>query len=233
MLIIKFLKEASQDATHIFILGDIFDFWFEYKEVIPKGYIRLLGMLAEIADSSIQLEIFTGNHDMWMFDYLEAELNIKIHRSPIFINLSGKEFLIGHGDGLGPGDHFYKVLKWFFSSAFCQKLFAFLHPRIGCGLANYFSKRSRVSHGAEDHIFLGEEEWLVGYCRSILKERHIDYFIFGHRHLPLDVNLGDGARYINTGEWFNTPSYALFDGHDLQLLFFENDTPPPFQYSLI
>jgi UDP-2,3-diacylglucosamine hydrolase len=206
-------------------LGDIFDFWFEYKTVVPKGYTRLLGTIAHLSDSGIPIHFFTGNHDMWSFTYFQEELGVKLYKEPILKEIDGKKFFLGHGDGLGPGDKGYKFIKKIFSNKFCQWLFAQMHPNIGIGLANYFSRKSRMANAQADEVFLGEnEEWLVQFCKDYLsKNPPVDYFIFGHRHLPLDIRLEKGARYINLGEWVKYNSYAVFDGKELELKFFETN----------
>lgn len=217
--IIKWLDEIKTSASEIYLLGDIFDFWFEYKHAIPKGFVRLQGKIAEITDSGIPVHVFTGNHDMWIFDYLPKELGIILHRKPIKKTYNGKIFLIGHGDGLGPGDLFYKMLKGFFDSKICQWLFARIHPNLGIGIANAWSKKSRKTNLAYDEKFLGEDkELLVQYCKTYLKNEHIDYFVFGHRHLPLEIKVGENSTYINLGEWIKQNTFAVFDGATLQLL---------------
>jgi UDP-2,3-diacylglucosamine hydrolase len=206
-------------------MGDIFDFWFEYKTVVPKGYTRLLGTIAHLSDSGIPIHFFTGNHDMWSFTYFQEELGVKLYKEPILKEIDGKKFFLGHGDGLGPGDKGYKFIKKIFSNKFCQWLFAQMHPNIGIGLANYFSRKSRMANAQADEVFLGEnEEWLVQFCKDYLsKNPTVDYFVFGHRHLPLDIRLEKGARYINLGEWVKYNSYAVFDGKELELKFFETN----------
>lgn len=219
--IVRWLDEIKNDAEEIFLLGDMFDFWFEYKRAVPRGYVRLLGKLAEISDSGIPLHIFTGNHDMWIFDYLPAELNAKLYRKPVVREFKGKKFLIGHGDGLGPGDKGYKFIKKIFASKVCQWLFARFHPNFGLWLGNYFSKTSRVANGESDEKFTGENnEWLFIFAKDKLKTEHFDYFIFGHRHLPLDLKVNETSRYINTGEWIKSNSYAVFDGSELELRYY-------------
>lgn len=216
--IIKWLDEIKTSASEIYLLGDIFDFWFEYKHAIPKGFVRLQGKIAEITDSGIPVHVFTGNHDMWIFDYLPKELGIILHRKPIKKTYNGKIFLIGHGDGLGPGDLFYKMLKGFFDSKICQWLFARIHPNLGIGIANAWSKKSRKTNLAYDENFLGEDkELLVQYCKTYLKNEHIDYFVFGHRHLPLEIKVGENSTYINLGEWIKQNTFAVFDGEKLRL----------------
>ncbi len=216
--IVTFLESIRPTAAQIFIVGDIFDFWYEYKKVVPKGYVRLLGKLAEISDSGIPIHVFVGNHDMWMSGYFEKELNIAVYHQPKEFEWNGKNFLIGHGDGLGPGDHGYKFIKKVFRNPVCQWLFGQLHPSWGIGLANYFSRKSREKTGAADEIFMGEEnEWLIIYCKEILKQQHFDYFIFGHRHLPIDCTLATNSRYINLGDWIRNFTYASFNGNNVQL----------------
>ena len=216
-LFVQWLDEIKTDAEAIFLVGDIFDFWFEYKKAVPKGYVRLLGKLAEISDSGIPIHIFTGNHDMWLFDYLEDEINAQIYREPIEVSLKGKSFFIGHGDGLGPGDNGYKLLKKIFNNKLCQWLFERIHPNLGISIAQYWSKKSRIANGEKDESYHGEKEWLTQFCKEKMKTIDVDFFIFGHRHLPIEVNLGKNTTYINLGEWVNYNSYAVFDGKKLEL----------------
>ena len=220
--LVRFLQDARKDAGIIFIVGDIFDFWFEYKTVVPKGFVRILGTLAQIADEGIQLHIFTGNHDLWMQDYLSKELNAKLYFEPKTFTIQNKQFLIGHGDGLGPGDEGYKRLKKIFTNPICQWLFRWLHPDAGIQLANYFSRKSRAKTGNADELFLGEDkEWLILYTKEKAKTMAVDYFIFGHRHYAIDLKISDKSRYINLGDWIRLNTYAVFDGTDLQLLTWE------------
>jgi UDP-2,3-diacylglucosamine hydrolase len=220
--IVRWLDEVKHDAQEIYLMGDLFDFWFEYKYVAPKGFVRLLGKIAELADSGIPIILFTGNHDMWMFNYLSKELGVTIHREPIVREYGGKKFMLGHGDGLGPGDKGYKFIKKIFSNPICQWLFARLHPNLAFAMANYWSNKSRLANGPIDEKFTGEEnEWLIVYSKEVLKKQHFDYFIFGHRHLPLDIRLSDSSRYINLGEWFKYNTYAVFDGNNMELKKFE------------
>lgn len=219
-LFVKWLDEIKKDASALYLLGDVFDFWFEYRKVVPRGYVRILGKLAELSDSGLPIHFFSGNHDMWVFDYLEDEINLTIHHKPIQIKLNDKTFFMGHGDGLGPKDYGYKFIKKIFSSKVCQWLFARIHPNLGISIAQFWSKKSRISNGEKDETFLGEDEWLTQFCKQQLKVSKIDYFIFGHRHLPLEINLGNQSKYINLGEWVNYRSYAVFDGHKLELKYF-------------
>lgn len=222
--IIRFLDIIKQDAEEIFLLGDMFDFWFEYKYVVPKGHTRLLGKLAEISDAGVKLHFFVGNHDMWMKDYFEKELAMKIYFKPEEFTFNGKKFLIGHGDGLGPGDKGYKRLKKLFRNPVAHWAFGMLPPVVGIGLANYFSRKSRAQTGQHDEVFYGEEkEMLIQYCKYKLKQSHYDFFIFGHRHLALDISLENNSRYINLGDWIKYFAYALFDGTSLELKEFKEN----------
>ena len=220
--LVRFLQNARKDAGIVFIVGDIFDFWFEYKTVVPKGFVRILGTLAQMADEGIQLHIFTGNHDLWMQDYLSKELNAKLYFEPQEFTIQNKHFLIGHGDGLGPGDEGYKRLKKIFTNPICQWLFRWLHPDAGIQLANYFSRKSRAKTGNADELFLGEDkEWLILYTKEQAKTMSADFFIFGHRHYAIDLKINEKSRYINLGDWIRLNTYAVFDGTDLQLLTWE------------
>ena len=221
--IVKWLEMVKKDAAEIYLLGDVFDFWFEYKYAVPRGYVRLLGKLAELSDLGIKLHYFTGNHDMWVFDYLPSEIGVTIYRKPVTRVINNMNFFIGHGDGLGPGDHGYKFIKKVFANRFCQWLFARLHPNLGIPLALYFSRKSRIATGTTDEKFLGDDrEWLVIYSKEILMTQHFDYFIFGHRHLPIDLKVGEKSRYVNLGEWINYNTFGVFDGSDLKLEKFES-----------
>ena len=217
-LVVRFLDEISEDAAAIFLVGDLFDFWYEYRKVVPKGFVRILGKLANLTDRGIPVYFFVGNHDMWMKDYFQEELNIPVYFEPREFSYNDKTFLVGHGDGLGPGDHGYKFIKKIFRNRFCQWLFGILPPYIGMGLANYLSRRSRAQTGASEEVFLGEEkEWLIIYSKETLLQKKIDFFVFGHRHLPIDYRLNQESRYINLGDWISFFTYAEFDGQELIL----------------
>ena len=220
--LVRWLDAIKSDADTIFLMGDIFDFWFEYKTVVPKGYIRFLGKLAELADSGIKLYFFKGNHDMWMFDYFERELGATIVSDELEIERGGKKFYLHHGDGLGPGDNIYKFLKKLFRSRFCQWLFARIHPNLGVGIANYWSAHSRAASGKNEGRKPAQQELLVTYSNGLLQTHFYDYLIFGHRHLPLDIQLNPESRYINLGEWVLHNTYAVFDGETLALHHFES-----------
>jgi UDP-2,3-diacylglucosamine hydrolase len=198
-------------------MGDVFDFWYEYKTVVPRGYVRLLGKLAELTDNGIAITAFKGNHDMWMFGYFEEELNIPVISDELIIERNGKKIFLHHGDGLGPGDRSYKFLRWVFRNRVCQWLFGRLHPNFGIGLANFFSARSRKANMRYNKDYLGDDkEFLTLFCKEKLEKEHFDYFVFGHRHLPVEVDLGKSV-YINTGDWIHHYTYAIFDGETLKL----------------
>lgn len=216
-VIVQWLEYIKKDAKELFLVGDIFDFWFEYSTVVPKGYIRFLGKLAELADLGVKITLFKGNHDMWMFGYLQKELNATIIDNELELTRNGKSFYIHHGDGLGPGDAKYKFLKKIFRSTICQWLFARLHPNLGIGIATRWSKHSRIAN-KEDEKFLGEDkEWLIQYSKEVIQDKHYDYFIYGHRHFPYQLQLTASAEIINLGEWINFQTYAVWDGENLKL----------------
>lgn len=220
--IVRWLDLIKSDAAEIYLMGDVFDFWFEYATVIPKGFIRFQGKLAELSDAGIKITFFKGNHDMWMFDYFGQEMGIDIVSDELILERNGKKFYLHHGDGLGPGDKMYKILKKIFRSRTCQWLFARLHPNLGVGIAQKWSRSSRAQNAKEEIFENVESEWLYAYSADLLKGSHYDYFIFGHRHLPLDLKLGE-SRYINLGEWLKFNSYAVFDGENLELKYFERE----------
>ena len=220
---VAWLDTIKEDAGTIFLLGDLFDFWFEYKTVVPKGFVRVLGKLAELKDTGIDIYFFVGNHDLWMRDYFQKELNIPVFHKPQEFDINGKIFLIGHGDGLGIGDAKYKVLKKVFTNKTCQWLFSRLHPNFSFGLANFFSSKSRIANKEKDEIFnTEEEEWLTGYSKKILETKHYDYFVFGHRHLPLKIDLTSSSKYINLGEWLKFYSYGVLENGELELKFYKS-----------
>ena len=222
--IIRFLDSIAADAAAIYIIGDVFEFWFEYKTAVPKGYVRLFGKLAQLCDAGIPVYHFKGNHDMWEFGYLADELGIVSFAHSVVHQIQGKTFFIAHGDGLGPDDIGYKMLKKVFRNPLCQWLFARLHPNFGITLAQYCSAKSRASQPEAEKNWLGDDkEWLVAYANRKLDSINADFFVFGHRHLPIDFVLkNQKSRYINTGEWLWHNSYAVFDGEKMEVLFFEN-----------
>ncbi|MFN8407308.1 MAG: UDP-2,3-diacylglucosamine diphosphatase [Sphingobacteriaceae bacterium] len=220
--VVRWLDLIKKDASEIYLMGDIFDFWFEYAYAIPKGFIRLQGKLAELSDAGIRITFFRGNHDMWMFDYFKQELGVDIVSDELILTRGGKRFYLHHGDGLGSGDRGYKYLKAFFRSPVCQWLFARIHPNLGIRMAQAWSRRSRIVSSQKEVFVAEESEWLVAYSKALLLETHFDYLIFGHRHLPLDIVLPPQSRYINLGEWMNYSSYAVFDGIELTLKYYRD-----------
>ncbi|MEE4197851.1 MAG: UDP-2,3-diacylglucosamine diphosphatase [Bacteroidales bacterium] len=220
---VRWLDLIREDAREIVLLGDIFDFWFEYKRAIPRGFSRFLGKLCEITDSGIPVHYFTGNHDMWIFDYLPKETGIILHKEPIVKEYSGKKFYLAHGDGLGPGDRSYKLLKRIFASRFSQWLFARFHPNIGIWIANTWSTHSRYSR--ETTPFEGEDkEWLILYSKKRLVSEDFDFMVYGHRHLPMDLRLNEKTRYVNLGDWITHFTYAVFDGEKMELKKFKEQS---------
>ncbi len=226
---IRWLDVVKDDAEEIFLMGDLFDFWFEYKTVVPKGYVRLLGKLAEIADSGIPLHFFRGNHDMWAFDYLEKEIGMKLYRKPVIREFGEKRFFLAHGDGMGPGDGGYKFIKYVFERKINRFLFRWLHPDIGTWLGLYWSGRSRYANlikearEAEEDIKPDfQNARLAKFCRSYLeKEQHIDFFIFGHWHVVNMEPIGEKSFYIHLGDWLTHFTYGVFDGEQFVLKKFE------------
>lgn len=219
--IVAWLEEVSKDAQAIFLLGDVFDFWFEYKQVVPKGHVRLLGKLAELADSGIEIILFSGNHDLWLKDYLAQEIGLQVFHEPQQYQLGSHTFYLAHGDGLGPGDKKFKFFKSIFKNPFCQWLFRWLHPDLGVGLAKHWSKGSRMAQEHEALEFYGDKEWLIIHSQAIEKSTHHDYYIYGHRHIPGVHQIEDDATYVNLGEWVYGSQYGEYDGQKFKLKTFD------------
>ena len=217
--LVSFLDSIKSNTAALFLVGDVFDFWFEYKHVVPKGYVRLLGKLAEFYDAGIPIHYFVGNHDMWSFTYFTEEFGAVMHYDTQDFVMGNKKIQIGHGDGIGPGDHNYKFLKLFFRNPFTQWLFSVLPPVIGMGIAYRWSRSSRA--GNRDDKFWGEKEWIVQYCEEEDEKNTRDYYLFGHRHHLLEHQLKNGGKYINLGDWLQYNSYAEFDGETMTLKRFE------------
>lgn len=214
--IVQWLNEIEKDAKAIYLVGDIFDFWFEYNKVVPKGFVRLLGKIANLTDNGTPVHLFVGNHDLWMRDYLETEIGVSIHHENIIIQQGDKKILIGHGDGLGDGDYLYKILKKIFTSKICQWVFARFHPNFAFTLAHTWSKSSR-KNGDEAKFSSKEKEILFGYCQEQQKVNPVDYYVFGHRHLPLELKINNKATYINLGEWISQKTYGVLEKGMLKL----------------
>lgn len=227
-LLVRWLDEVKNEAEAIFLMGDVFDFWFEYKTVIPKGFVRLLGKLAEITDSGIPVHLFKGNHDLWAVSYLQQEIGIQLHDDRLISQFGDKWFFLAHGDGLGPGDKGYKLMKRIFRNRFNQRLFRCLHPDLGTRMALYFSKKSRYAHEFKEEkneTIPIEKEMLYQYSmRKSLQHPEVDYFIFGHRHQPNNIKINDKARLIILGDWITHFTYAVFDGDSLELKKYLSET---------
>jgi len=215
--VIDWLKQIKDNAYHIFLLGDIFDFWFEYKYTIPKGFTRLQGTLMDLRDEGIPMTFFTGNHDMWMFRYFQEEFNIPVYRNPAKVCINKKNFLIGHGDGLGPRDKKYKLIKRMFENPVCQWMFKWIHPDIAFKIANNYSKQSRIKNLVKDDEFKGDDEWLYQFCKEMERHDHHDYYIFGHRHLPFIIEINSNSHYINLGDWMFSYTYGELDNNEMHL----------------
>ena len=220
---IRWLDSIRKDAQVLFLMGDLFDFWHEWKYVVPKGYIRVLGKIAELKDCGIDIYFFVGNHDLWMKNYFEVELGIPVFFEKKYYEINSKKLLLAHGDGLGPGDKGYKRMKKVFTNPFAQWAFRWLHPDIAMKIANYMSQKNKMISGVEDQKFLGEDkEFLILYSKEKLKTEKIDYFVYGHRHLPMVLDLQKGAKYINLGDWISYFTYGVFDGEQFDLKKFED-----------
>lgn len=217
--IVRWLDQIAPDAGHIFLMGDLFDFWYEYNKVIPKGFLRFQGKLAELVERGIPITIFTGNHDMWMFGYFTEELGIPVYRKPQELTINNLRLHIAHGDGLGPGDHLYKVLKWCFENRLFRLLFSRLHPDLALAFGQGWSGAKKRNRSIVEPPFTTpEREYLWVYATEQEQRQHRDCYIFGHRHLPLDLQIGANSRYINLGEWFHSCTFAVCDGQNIQLL---------------
>ena len=213
----RWLDSVKHDAHSIYLLGDIFDYWYEYKHVVPKGFTRLLGKLAEITDSGIEVHFFIGNHDLWLTDYLAKECGMILHLEPLITEIKGSKFFLAHGDGLGDESRSFKFLRRVFHSKFLRKCFSAIHPRWTIPLAHAWSGSSREGGGITG--FLGEEnEYLIRYAKGKLKEdSEINYFVFGHRHIMLNLPIAEQCSVVMLGDWITLFSYGVFDGVKLEL----------------
>ncbi len=229
----SFLNNLPQNVEALYLLGDIFDFWYEYKDVIPRSFTRVLGALAALIDRGVKVFFFNGNHDIWTYSYLESEIGVKILKQPFVVNIEGKRFCLGHGDGLGSGDFKYKLLRGCFANRFLQRMFSSLHPRIAFMLGNSWSKRNRLAHecradklsveGANipyraSFEFKGYDERIVKFSEEFQCEQidKIDYFVFGHFHYRTNLSLKNGGELYILGEWIHTCDYLVFDGVSLK-----------------
>lgn len=218
LLFVKWLEEISADASELWLLGDVFDYWFEYRKVVPRGFTRFLGKLATVSDLGVKIHLIPGNHDIWIFDYLPDEIGMEVHVDPVIRSWNNHVFLLGHGDGLHKGDYIYRMLQGIFKNRIMQWLYARIHPNGSMAFAHWWSKRSRIKHGAFG-AFLGEEqEHQLQYARKKLRENpEIEYFVFGHRHIPFDIRISEQNRAICLGDWIGNFTYGVFDGEKFEL----------------
>ena len=221
-LFISWLDKIKTDAEVIFLLGDLFDFWFEYYKSVPKGFTRVLGKLSELSDSGIKIYFFVGNHDYWTRDYFQKEIGMEVLKKPTEFKINNKLFFIGHGDGLGPGDFKYKFLKRIFRNPIFIFLFRINYPWFGIPLGNFFSRKNKILSGNNIKFISKENEILYHFCKKKLNVKHYDFFVFGHRHLPLKIELGNNSYYFNTGDWINHYSFLHFKDDSLELKYFKN-----------
>jgi UDP-2,3-diacylglucosamine hydrolase len=216
--LVRFLDSIKDKAAAVYLLGDMFDFWYEYRYVVPKGYTRFLGKISELTDMGVEVHYFTGNHDIWAYDYLERECGVVLHKQPQTIELYGKVFYLAHGDGLGDPNKSFKVIRSIFHNRLCQHLFSALHPRWGMWFGLTWAKHSRLTHEAEGApAFMGEErEHLILYTKKYIQyHSNVDVFIYGHRHIEVDLQLTKKARVIILGDWISQFSYVVWDGDHL------------------
>jgi UDP-2,3-diacylglucosamine hydrolase len=216
-IIIQWLDSIKNDAEEIYLVGDVFDYWYEYKKVVPKGFVRFLTKIIELTESGIKIHFLIGNHDIWIGNYLSGEIGFILHKEPVMIQSQNKTFYIAHGDGLGNGDFMFKLLKTIFHSKFLQWCFSKIHPDLTIAFAHRWAKHSRYSKGVIATFECEEKERLIGYSKKILETQHYDYFIYGHRHIPMTFQLNNQALYINLGDWITHYTYAVFDGKDVKL----------------
>ena len=223
-LVVKWLDEIKEQAAELYLMGDVFDFWYEYRHVVPKGFIRFLGKLSELADNGTRLYFFTGNHDIWAFNYFKTEFGAEIHHKPLVRVFNGSRFFLAHGDGLGPGDFGYKLLKRIFRNRILQFLFTRLHPNFALWLGKTWSKNSRYSKGIVAEDFAGEEKELqIIFAKQVLQKEHYDVFVFGHRHIPFDIHLGKSSRVVNLGDWIYSFTYGVLDEGNFELRQYEGN----------
>jgi len=224
--LVAWLDQIMPETKTLYLLGDIFDFWYEYKHVVPKGYVRFLGKIAEFTDKGIPVYFFTGNHDVWAYNYFETEIGMHIIRKPETVEISGKKFHLAHGDGLGPSDVGFKLLKWLFTNKAAQFMFSRVHPNFALWLGNSWSRKKRYADDVDKLKFVNaDNEWLVSYAKDYLKTEKIDYFLFGHRHIAINLKI-EHAQFINLGDWIHNFTYAVYDGKNLELKKVSGDTIP-------
>lgn len=218
--LVRFLDSIKEKASAVYLLGDMFDFWNEYRYVVPKGYSRFLGKLSELTDNGVEVHFFAGNHDLWTYGYLEEECGVIVHKAPVTTEIYGKVFFLAHGDGLGDPDNKFKILRKLFHNRTCQRLLNFIHPRWGMALGLNWAKHSRLKRADGKEVpFMGEDkEFLVRFARDYKRSHpNIDYFLFGHRHIELDLPIDKSTRMLILGDWIWQFTYAVFDGEHLFL----------------
>jgi UDP-2,3-diacylglucosamine hydrolase len=218
--VVEWLSSVEKKAASIFLVGDVFDFWWEYRKVVPRGFTRFLGKISELTDSGIEIHFFTGNHDMWAGDYLNDECGMIIHTGDFILEHEGKKFYIAHGEGLGVNDTGYSILLWIFRNRLLQKLYSSLHPSIGIGIGHRWSSHSRLAKSYYSEFKGADNEPLIRYAAAILEKEDIDYFIFGHRHIALDHKMGEKSRLFILGNWFNSPVYVEWNGVNIRMIDF-------------
>lgn len=216
ILLISWLNEIKDNASEIYLLGDIFDFWYEFKYFVPKNFVVFLAKLRELSDNGIKINFFTGNHDMWTFGYLAEICKLNVFYNVTKFTINEKKIFIGHGDGLGNYDKKYIFIKKIFKSKFCQFIFKTIHPSISFRIANAWSKSNRKKHKYTKPKDINDE-YLIKYAREVLKTENIDFFIFGHRHIPLQTSLSENCIYTNIGDWLINFTYGIFDGEKIFL----------------
>jgi UDP-2,3-diacylglucosamine hydrolase len=215
-LFVNWLNEIKENALELYLLGDIFDFWHEWKRAVPQGFTRFLGKLAELSDCGVSVHFFTGNHDVWVYDYLPREIGLTLHREEFKTEILGKKFYLAHGDGLGPGDKSYDLLKFAFTSKFLQWCFKnLLHPDFALWIGQTWSNNRRMAE--REPIFYGDKEWLIQHSKKELEKEYFDYFVYGHRHMPGIHAIADKTSYVNLGDWLDNFTYGVFDGEKFEV----------------
>lgn len=217
--LVRFLDDIKEKASAIYLLGDMFDFWYEYKYVVPRGYTRFLGKLSELTDMGVEVHYFTGNHDIWAYDYLAKECGVTLHTKPLTTEIYDKVFFIAHGDGLGDGDKKFKLIRGIFHNRLCQRLFSAVHPRWGMWFGLQWAKHSRLKRKEGEPPYMGDDkEQLVLFTKDYMKgHADVDYYIYGHRHIELDLQLTKRVRMMIIGDWISHFTYVVFDGVHLFL----------------
>ena len=217
-LFVEWLEEIRKDARELWLLGDVFDYWFEYKKVVPRGFTRFLGTLASLSDEGVEIHLLPGNHDIWIFDYLPGEINLQVHRKSLRKEWNGHKFYLGHGDGLHPGDRGYRTLQGIFKNRVLQWFYARIHPNGSMAFAHWWSKKSRMKHGALGSFMGIENEHQLQFAgKELEKHPDIEYFVFGHRHIPYDIRIAENSRVICLGDWIGNFTYGVFDGREFSL----------------